>query len=459
MPLHTSSVAIEPSAMPVNVRSPAGQVKSATPMINGMAAVISSDDDPRTRDAARPLTAEYHRTWSGDCSEIAPIYRLMMSTKSLVAVAAVAAALVVSAGFPLAQGLPGGAQVSPSASPCPPFMPCQGPPKPPKLPDFGGGPGPKGPKLPDFGGGPGPKGPKLPDFGGGPGPKGPKLPDLVVGPGPKGPNLPDFGGGPGLKGPKLPGPADVRHAFTVGGPPAGARINVPGALRVPKDFRPDFRLHVPGLGRLNPDAHINFRWPGGPAARLRGDFRVGVPWLIRPRDDFGLNFHWPWPGRVPADLRRGFYWRVSPADLRIEFRVGHVLDFSADWRGLRLRLGPATVARRYPAVGNRARAMGLGTTAATGLGRVDTAAVGAGSGTLHLLGFHRDPGVGSLLPAVGILGIRSLDPVAGPIGAVRSPLDSKRLAGRERAAVGDDAVRPRRLVVFRSRPGTNTGHE
>ena len=30
MPLHTSSVAIEPSTMPVNVRSPAGQVKSAT---------------------------------------------------------------------------------------------------------------------------------------------------------------------------------------------------------------------------------------------------------------------------------------------------------------------------------------------------------------------------------------------------------------------------------------------
>jgi hypothetical protein len=61
--------------------------------------------------------------------------------------------------------------------------------------------------------------------------------------------------------------------------------------------------------------------------------------------------------------------------------------------------------------------MGLGTTAATGLGRVDTAAVGAGSGTLRLLGVHRDPGVGSLFPAVGILGIRNLDPVTGPIGS------------------------------------------
>lgn len=117
------------------------------------------------------------------------------------------------------------------------------------------------------------------------------------------------------------------------------------------------------------------------------------------------------------------------------------------------------MARRSTAVGNRARAMGLGTTTATGLGRVDTAAVGAGSGTLRLLGVHRDPGVGSLLPAVGILGIRSLDPVTGPIGAVRSPLDSKRLADREGAAVGDDAVRPRRLVVFRSPAWTHTGHE
>src|SRR6185295_5351268 len=40
MPWYTSSAAIEPSAMPVNVRSPACQVKSAIPMINGMAAVI-----------------------------------------------------------------------------------------------------------------------------------------------------------------------------------------------------------------------------------------------------------------------------------------------------------------------------------------------------------------------------------------------------------------------------------
>ena len=263
-----------------------------------------------------------------------------MSTKPLVAVAAVTAALAVSAGFPLTQSAAGLGVGVASASPCPPFLPCQGPPKPPKLPDFGGGPGPKGPKLPDFGGGPGPKGPKLPDFGGGPGPKGPKLPDFGGGPGPKGPKLPDFGGGPALRGPKLPGPADVRRAFTVGGPPAGVRINVPGALRVPKDFRPDFRPHVPGLGRLNPDAHINFRWPGGPPARLRGDFRVNVPWLVRPRADFGLNFHWPWPWRVPADLRRGFHWLVSPADLRVEFRVDHVLDFSADLHSLHLRLGP-----------------------------------------------------------------------------------------------------------------------
>ena len=161
-----------------------------------------------------------------------------MSTKPLVAVAAVTAALAVSAGFPLTQSAAGLGVGVASASPCPPFLPCQGPPKPPKLPDFGGGPGPKGPKLPDFGGGPGPKGPKLPDFGGGPGAKGPKLPDFGGGPGakgpklpdfgggpgPKGPKLPDFGGGPALRGPKLPGPADVRwRAFTVGGPPAGVR--------------------------------------------------------------------------------------------------------------------------------------------------------------------------------------------------------------------------------------------
>ena len=341
MPLHTSSVAIEPSAMPVNVRSPAGQVKSATPMINGMAAVISSDDAQRTGDAARPLTAEYYRIWSGDCPEIAPIYRLMMSTKSLVAVAAVAAALVASAGLPLTQETAGwGAGVA-SASPCPPFMPCQGPPKPPKLPDGGGG-GPKGPRVPDFGGGPkGPKGPDLPGVGGGPkGPDfggGPKGPDFGGGPGPKGP---DFGGGPGFNGPALRGPGDVRHAFTLGGPPAGARIDVPGALRVPRDLRPDFGLNVHGPGRLNPDPHINFRWPGGPPARLRGDFNVGVPWLARPRGHVDLNFHWPWPGRVPGDLRAGFYWRVAPANVRVEFRVGHVIDFSADWRGLRLRLGP-----------------------------------------------------------------------------------------------------------------------
>jgi hypothetical protein len=316
--------------MPVNVRSPPGQVKSATPMINGMAAVI-----PRTGDGAGPLTAGYHRIWSGDCPEIAPIYRLMMSTKSLVAVAVVAATLVASAGLPLTQETAGwGAGVA-SASPCPPFMPCQGPPKPPRLPDGGGG-GPKGPKLPDFGGGPkGPDfggGPKGPDFGGGP-----KGPDF--GGGPKGP---DFGGGPGpgFNGPKLRGPGDVRHTFTLGGPPAAARIDVPGALRAPRDLRPDFGLNVHGPGRLNPDAHINFRWPGGPPARLRADFNVGVPWLVRPRGHVDLNFHWPWPGRVPGDLRAGFYWRVAPANVRVEFRVGHVIDFSADWRGLRLRLGP-----------------------------------------------------------------------------------------------------------------------
>jgi hypothetical protein len=258
-----------------------------------------------------------------------------MLTKPLIAVATVAAALGVSAGFPVGQSAAGLGVGVANASPCPPFLPCQGPPKPPRLPGLsgGGGPGPKGPNLPDFGGGPGPKGPKLPDFGGGPGPNGPKLPDFGGGPGPKGP---DFGV-PGLKGAKLPGPADVRRAFTVGGPPAGVRINVPGALRVPKDFRPDFRLHVPGLGRLNPDPHINFRWPGGPPARLRGDFKVKLPWLVRPLGDFGRNFGWPWHGRVPADLLPGFHWRVSPRDLRVDFGVGRILDFSADWRDL-LRL-------------------------------------------------------------------------------------------------------------------------
>src|SRR6476646_1450852 len=40
MPWYTSSAAIEPSAIPVNVKSPACQVKSAMPMINGIAAVI-----------------------------------------------------------------------------------------------------------------------------------------------------------------------------------------------------------------------------------------------------------------------------------------------------------------------------------------------------------------------------------------------------------------------------------
>jgi hypothetical protein len=261
-----------------------------------------------------------------------------MLTKPLIAVAAVTAALAVSAGFPLAESATGAGLGIAAASPCPPFVPCQGPPKPPKLPGLGGGPGPKGPKLPGFGGGPGPKGPKLPDFGGGPAPKGPKLPD-IGGPGAKGPKLPDFGV-PGLKGPKLRGPADVRRAFDLGGPPEGIRIDVPGTLRVPKNLRPDFRLHVPGLGRLNPDGRIEFRWPGGPPASLRGGFKVEAPWLVRPRGDLGLNFHWAWPGRVPADLRRAFDWRVSPRDLRVDFGVDHLLDFKADWRGLRLRLGP-----------------------------------------------------------------------------------------------------------------------
>ncbi len=274
-----------------------------------------------------------------------------MSTKPLVAVAAVTAALAVSVGFPLGQSAPGWGVGAASASPCPPLVPCQGPPKPPKLPDFGGGPGPKGPKLPDFGGGPGPKGPKLPDFGGGPGPNGPKLPDFGGGPGPNGPKLPDFGGGPGLKGPKLPdfggpgpglklpGAGDVRRGFTLGGPPAGVRVNVPGLLRVPKDFRPDFRLHVPGLGPLKPDGHINFHWPGGPPAGLRGDFRVNAPWLPRPHADFGPNFRWPWPVRVPADLRAGFHWLVPPADLRVGFPWNPLLDLTADLGSL-LNLAP-----------------------------------------------------------------------------------------------------------------------
>jgi len=67
-----------------------------------------------------------------------------------------------------------------------------------------------------------------------------------------------------------------------------------------------------------------------------------VPWLIRPHGDIGLNFRgpWPWHGRVPGDLRRGFRWLVSPGDLRVEFRVGHLLDVGADLRSLHLRLGP-----------------------------------------------------------------------------------------------------------------------
>src|SRR4029079_15969329 len=136
----------------------------------------------------------------------------------------------------------------------------------PKGPDFGGGPGPKGP---DFGGGPGPKGPDLPGIGGGPGPKGPDF-----GGGPKGPKGPDFGGGPGFNGPALRGPGDVRHAFTLGGPPAAASANVPGELRAPKDLRPDCRRDVPGFGRLTPDAHIYLGGTGRPPAGLRGDFRV-----------------------------------------------------------------------------------------------------------------------------------------------------------------------------------------
>ncbi len=249
-----------------------------------------------------------------------------MLTKPKIAVTTVVAALAVSVGLPLGQSATGSDIGIATASPCPPFLPCQGPPKPPKLPGVGGGGGPKGPKLPDFGGGPGPNGPKLPDFGGGP----------VL----NGPKLPAFGGGPVLNGPKLPGPADVRHAFTVAGPLAPVRVNVPGALRIPKDVRPDFRVGILGLGRLTAAPRIDYGWPGGPAARLRGDFKVGVPWLNGPRGRFGPDLHWPWPGHVPADVRAGFYWRVPPADLRVDFAVGPLLDFGADWHGLRLRLGP-----------------------------------------------------------------------------------------------------------------------
>ena len=126
-----------------------------------------------------------------------------MSTKPLIAVAAVAAVLTVSAGFPLGQSATGLGVGAATASPCPPFLPCQGPPKPPKMPGVGGGSGPKGPRLPDFGGGGGGPGPKLPDLGGG-GP-GPKLPDLGGGgPGPSagprwwwpGPKCRLGGGGP-----------------------------------------------------------------------------------------------------------------------------------------------------------------------------------------------------------------------------------------------------------------------
>jgi hypothetical protein len=256
-----------------------------------------------------------------------------MLTKPLIAVATVAAAIGVSAGFPIGQSAIGMGIGVAGAGPCPPFLPCQGPgpgPKGPGLPGLGGGPGPKGPDLPGHGGGPGPKGPDLPGLGGGPGPKGPDLPGLGGGPGPKGP---DFGV-PGLKGPNLRGPGDIRRAFDLGGPAAGGHINVPGALRVPGDFRPDFRLHVPGLGRVNPD---NFGWPGGPPASLRGDFRVKLPWLLGPRGDFGRNFGWPWPGRAPVDLLHGFHWRVSPRDLRVDFGLGRLLDLNADWRDL-LRL-------------------------------------------------------------------------------------------------------------------------
>src|SRR5690242_9726310 len=187
----------------------------------------------------------------------------MMSSRPLLAVAAVAAVLLASAGFPLGQSATGVGIGVAAASPCPPILPCKGPPKPPKLPGLGGGGGgPKGPRLPDFGGGGGggPKGPRLPDFGGGGGggPKGPRLPDFGGGGGgPKGPRLPGIGGGPGFKGPHPRGPADVRRAFTPGGPHGAVHLNVPGALRAPRDLRPDFRFHAPGLGRLNPDAHLN----------------------------------------------------------------------------------------------------------------------------------------------------------------------------------------------------------
>lgn len=236
-----------------------------------------------------------------------------MSTKPLVAVAAVTAALAVSAGFPIGQSASGLGLGVANASPCPPFLPCKGPPKVPGL-----GSGSKGPRLPAFGGGP--TGPRLPDFGGGP--KGPRLP--AFGGGPAAPRLPEFRA-PGPRGGSLRGPGDIRHGFTAGGLPVGPRVDVARGLRVPMDLRHDFGLHA----------------LGGPAARLRGDFRVGAPWLIRPRGDFGLNFRgpWPWVGRVPADILRGFHWLVGPGDLRMDWGLGRLLDLSDDWQAL-LNLAP-----------------------------------------------------------------------------------------------------------------------
>ena len=251
-----------------------------------------------------------------------------MSTKSVVAVAAVAAALAASAGFLVGQSAAALGLGVASASPCPPFLPCQGPPKPPALPGLGGGG--RGPRVPGLGG-PGP-GRWVPVFGGG---RGPRVPDFG-GPGP-GPRVPNFGG-PGIKG--LPGPADVRNAFIAGGPPAGVRINEPGPLGVPKDFRRDFGLDLRGLTRPFPDAHLNdFRWPGGPPAGLRGDFGPDLWRFAGPRGDLGFDSHWLWPWRVPADLRDGFHWLPAPDDLRIDFGLGRLLDLSADWLSL-LNLGP-----------------------------------------------------------------------------------------------------------------------
>ena len=230
-----------------------------------------------------------------------------MSTKPLIAVAAVAAALAVSAGFPIGQSATGlGAGVA-SASPCPPFLPCQGPPKPPKLPDFGGGPGAKGPKLPDFGGGPGAKGPKLPDFGGGPGAKGPKLPDFGGGPGAKGPNLPDFGGGPGREGAEAgwTGRRSTRvHRGRTGrGRASQCARSRSGSQGFPPRF-PAPRAR-PGQTESRRSHQLPLaRWPRGtPAWGLQGQRALADPTAPRLRSQLPLALArtsaWRFPQRFP----------------------------------------------------------------------------------------------------------------------------------------------------------------